>query len=68
MAASDPIATFTRRHPTTGNPQERVAYSPSEVVQLTADGWVEKPTRAGSGGSAASGSRSASGNTSSSSS
>lgn len=64
MAASDPIATFTRRHPTTGNPQERVAYSPSEVVQLTADGWVEKPTRAGS---AASGSRSASGNTSSSS-
>ncbi|MER7331663.1 MULTISPECIES: hypothetical protein [unclassified Micromonospora] len=60
MAVSEPIATFTRNHPTTGRKQERVAYTPDEVVNLRADGWVEKTTRGSSGGTGSSGSRSSS--------
>lgn len=41
----DPIGTFTRNHPRTGDKQERTAYTPAEAVQLVADGWVEKPTK-----------------------
>ncbi|MEU0078568.1 hypothetical protein ABZY58_11780 [Micromonospora tulbaghiae] len=46
MADAKPIATFTREHPDTGKPQTRDAYTPDEVVNLTADGWVEKTSKA----------------------
>lgn len=63
MPASDPIATFTRQHPVTGQKQERAAYSADERVQLKADGWLEKPAKSSSGStssSTATGSRSSS--------
>ncbi|MER7167030.1 hypothetical protein ABT336_13310 [Micromonospora sp. NPDC000207] len=43
--AVEPIATFTRNHPVSGEKQTRLAYSPDERVHLRADGWLEQPRR-----------------------
>lgn len=53
MADVKPLATFTRQHPETGETQTREAYSPAEVVNLTADGWAEKTSKSTSTTSAA---------------